>query len=153
MPVLVVAVVEAAMCAACTSIRATDGRVFSSGDEAVRASAAHDLGCGPDIVEVNNVGVDDNAEAVVDGCGWRATYRYSKAYGAHFGDKSEVVLVSRFPAGSGGPLAPSFSSSSPGRTSGAGCSKDTDCKGDRVCVRGQCADPPVRPATPAPSAQ
>jgi len=57
LPVLVVAVVEAAMCAACTSIRATDGRVFSSGDEAVRASAAHDLGCGPDIVEVNNVGV------------------------------------------------------------------------------------------------
>jgi hypothetical protein len=26
----------------------------------------------------------------------------------------------------------------------AGCSKDTDCKGDRICVRGQCTDPPAR---------
>jgi hypothetical protein len=28
--------------------------------------------------------------------------------------------------------------------SGTGCSKDTDCKGDRVCVQGQCADPAAR---------
>jgi hypothetical protein len=28
--------------------------------------------------------------------------------------------------------------------SGSGCSKDIDCKGDRVCVQGQCADPAAR---------
>jgi hypothetical protein len=36
-----------------------------------------------------------------------------------------------------------------------GCSKDTDCKGDRVCVRGECqagtAETPKRTATPDPS--
>ncbi len=32
--------------------------------------------------------------------------------------------------------------------SSAGCSKDTDCKGDRVCVQGQCADPLAKPVAP-----
>jgi hypothetical protein len=27
----------------------------------------------------------------------------------------------------------------------AGCTKDTDCKGERICVAGACADPPRRP--------
>ena len=26
----------------------------------------------------------------------------------------------------------------------SGCSKDTDCKGDRVCVKGECADPTAK---------
>ena len=30
----------------------------------------------------------------------------------------------------------------------AGCGKDTDCKGDRICVSGACTDPP--PRAPAP---
>jgi hypothetical protein len=25
-----------------------------------------------------------------------------------------------------------------------GCGKDTDCKGDRICVKGECVDPPAR---------
>jgi hypothetical protein len=25
-----------------------------------------------------------------------------------------------------------------------GCGKDTDCKGDRICVKGECVDPPPR---------
>lgn len=32
------------------------------------------------------------------------------------------------------------------------CSKDTDCKGDRVCVDGSCVDPAGLSATPAPAA-
>ena len=32
-----------------------------------------------------------------------------------------------------------------------GCTKDTDCKGDRVCQRGECVDPTPTP-TPAPPA-
>lgn len=31
----------------------------------------------------------------------------------------------------------------------AQCTKDTDCKGDRVCVNGTCSDPSTKPARPA----
>jgi outer membrane protein assembly factor BamB len=35
-----------------------------------------------------------------------------------------------------------------------GCGKDTDCKGHRVCVKGQCAEPPSRtPGTPSSTKQ
>ncbi len=33
----------------------------------------------------------------------------------------------------------------------AGCTKDVDCKGDRVCSRGECVDPPGPPAPTAPT--
>lgn len=33
----------------------------------------------------------------------------------------------------------------------AGCSKDTDCKGDRICDDGSCADPGLPPVTAKPS--
>jgi hypothetical protein len=105
------------------------------------------------LIEVTNVGHDDAAESVIDGCGWRATYRYNESPGPHFGDRSEVVLVSRFPSGAGGPLAPSSASSPTTPTSGAGCSKDTDCKGDRICVQGQCADPKAAAGAPTPTAR
>jgi hypothetical protein len=146
-------IVGAVMSAACTSVRATDGRVFASADEAARASAAHDLGCGPELVEVRTL----ERESVVDGCGWRATYRYVSP-GPHFGDKSDMVLVSRFPSGPGGQLAPSSASPSPPAGSEAGCAKDTDCKGDRICVQGQCAEPAgnapaAPPAAPTPGPQ
>ncbi|MEI7703082.1 MAG: hypothetical protein WCK73_00635 [Deltaproteobacteria bacterium] len=29
-----------------------------------------------------------------------------------------------------------------------GCGKDTDCKGDRICVKGECIDPPARRSAP-----
>jgi hypothetical protein len=140
----VAVVVGAAFWAGCTSVLATDGRVFSSGDEAVRASAAHDLGCGPELVVVRDL----EGESVVDGCGWRATYRYVSP-GPHFGDKSNIVLVSRFPSGSGGRAPPLAAPAPPPAGSAPGCSKDTDCKGDRVCAQGQCADPAVKAASPA----
>jgi len=43
------------------------------------------------------------------------------------------------------PLAPAAPavSASPCLT---GCGKDTDCKGDRICVKGECVDPPPRAA-------
>lgn len=31
----------------------------------------------------------------------------------------------------------------------AGCEKDTDCKGDRICVEAECVDPPTPTAMPA----
>lgn len=31
----------------------------------------------------------------------------------------------------------------------AGCTKDTDCKGDRICEAGQCVNPPATTAAPA----
>jgi hypothetical protein len=36
-------------------------------------------------------------------------------------------------------------------TSNGGCSKDTDCKGDRVCVQSQCTDAPARGVPSAPT--
>jgi hypothetical protein len=145
---LVAGVLGAAFWAGCTTVRATDGQSFSSGDEAVRASAAHDLGCGAAFLEVRNL----EGESVVEGCGWHATYRYVSP-GPHFGDKSDMVLVSRFPSGAGGQSATSPAASPPPPfTTGPGCSKDTDCKGDRVCVQGQCADPAVKSVPPSPAA-
>ena len=35
------------------------------------------------------------------------------------------------------------------RTRLPGCGKDTDCKGTRICVQGQCVDPPPRGAVVA----
>lgn len=32
-----------------------------------------------------------------------------------------------------------------------GCSKDTDCKGDRICVQAQCVNPTAKPPAPAPT--
>lgn len=32
-------------------------------------------------------------------------------------------------------------------TAPSGCSKDTDCKGERICVNGSCEDPPAEAPT------
>jgi hypothetical protein len=48
------------------------------------------------------------------------------------------------------PAAPSPASAAPGASATTpapcltGCGKDTDCKGDRICVKGACQDPPSR---------
>jgi hypothetical protein len=42
-------------------------------------------------------------------------------------------------AGMGAPMAPP--PGAPPAAGGGGCTKDTDCKGDRVCDRGQCVTP------------
>ena len=39
----------------------------------------------------------------------------------------------------------------PSPAAAAGCEKDTDCKGDRICVDGACADPTGPPATETPA--
>src|SRR5690606_14250867 len=33
----------------------------------------------------------------------------------------------------------------------SGCSKDIDCKGERICVAAQCVDPPLPPANASPN--
>ena len=43
------------------------------------------------------------------------------------------------PRPAGAPLAPAAPGPPP-----AGCAKDTDCKGDRICVQGACVDPQER---------
>ena len=41
--------------------------------------------------------------------------------------------------------APSAPAAAPAAASGfAGCGKDTDCKGDRICERGTCVNPPSK---------
>jgi TolB protein len=39
------------------------------------------------------------------------------------------------------PDPPSVAPPGPGQGPAGGCSKDTDCKGDRICVQGACVDP------------
>jgi hypothetical protein len=76
------------MCVACANlnVRATDGRVLSGTIPAVRVSAAHDLGCTPENVDVMHYSMNDvqwkqwdNAATtrewfVTDGCGRRLKY-------------------------------------------------------------------------------
>jgi hypothetical protein len=43
------------------------------------------------------------------------------------------------------PVAPAvLETATPAAPCFTGCGKDTDCKGDRVCVNGACQDPPAR---------
>jgi hypothetical protein len=43
------------------------------------------------------------------------------------------------------PVAPAaLETATPATPCFTGCGKDTDCKGDRVCVNGACQDPPAR---------
>jgi hypothetical protein len=42
------------------------------------------------------------------------------------------------------PAAPSPAAAAPAAPCLTGCGKDTDCKGDRICVNGACQDPPSR---------
>jgi len=42
------------------------------------------------------------------------------------------------------PEAPSPAAATPATPRLTGCGKDTDCKGDRICVNGACQDPPSR---------
>ena len=141
---LVAPVVGAALSAGCTTVRATDGTVVTAWSvpsvEGVRASAAHDLGCPAAAIHVTNVSTDADAhyanDLIAEGCGWSANYHVVATLGR---GEYEAVQVSR------SPLTPIVQA---GAGAGPGCSKDTDCKGDRVCVQGQCADPPSKIAPP-----
>jgi hypothetical protein len=140
-------VLGAGICASCTTVHATDGRVFTAWDvpsvEAVKASAAFDLRCPPGAIAVENVSTNSTYpnELVADGCGWRATYRVIPRVGR---GEYEAVQTSRYSSTLTAARGEATSKSGPG------CSKDTDCKGDRVCVQGQCADPAVKAASPSP---
>jgi hypothetical protein len=144
--VLVGAAWMSAGCAYPEMWTATDGTIFQ--DErrspsepvlALKASGAHDLPCAIDHV---SVGAEPGVWAV-SGCGWRVVYRV--VYGGRPNTIDErFVLVSRSPSTPGADQAAT--------NSGAGCSKDTDCKGERVCVQGQCADPKAASGSPAPTA-
>ncbi len=137
-----------------------DGRVFQSGtaalsangaayDQALKASAAHDLPCPIDKVSVDPAPLS----GALIGCGWRVVYREvdgpegQVVHGQLIVEDKRLALLSR------SPLTPRGDQPAP--TSESGCSKDTDCKGDRICAQGQCADPAVKvaPSSSAPSAR
>ena len=113
---------------------ATDGTKFDSdGREdrslyAIAASGQHDLSC-----PVVQPAWLSHADYMAEGCGQRALYRleYWVAESAAAPATGHVLLLSRFTLGDGG---------SPVNTS-AGCAKDVDCKGARICVKGDCVDP------------
>jgi hypothetical protein len=47
------------------------------------------------------------------------------------------------------PAHPAPPTTTPPPAAPAGCAKDTDCKGDRICQAGACTDPVRRPEPPA----
>ena len=57
-----------------------------------------------------------------------------------------VVVPAPAPAPAAAVLAPSpeVAPPPPATPCLTGCGKDTDCKGDRICVKGACQDPPSR---------
>jgi len=77
------------------SVRATDGSVSRDMAAAVRASAAHDFGCGAEAIDVKDVSVDATYEFVAAGCGSRATYRVP-VHSIY--ETADVVQMSRSPA-------------------------------------------------------
>ncbi len=74
-------------------VRATDGSVQPDMTAAVRASAAHDLSCTKEVVEVRNLSANGVYEFGAEGCGGRAAYRISTT------EPHEAVLVSRSQSG------------------------------------------------------
>jgi hypothetical protein len=163
----VVVIIGGASCLGCfaytvqESYTATDGMVFRSdiakgtdqiltartggvpADQAMKASGAHDLPC-----PIDKVSVDPPGVWAASGCGWRVVYRL---VGAQTVNGHLIVEGQRFVLLSRSPLTPEGDHDA--TTIAAGCSKDTDCKGDRVCVQGQCADPKAAPGSPAPTAR
>jgi hypothetical protein len=123
--------------------------------DAVQASAAHDIPC--PISQVKAHWAKDH-DYVAEGCGTRINYTTKQKFAVPW----RVTLVSRAKLdGTATPVA--TASAATAATVGAtpattgtvasappagGCSKDTDCKGDRICVEAACVDPPPRPVQP-----
>ena len=136
---------------------ATDGSIHEAwggaghGAAAAIASAVHDLPC----PRASIVAIDD---LTLEGCGQRVTYRAVAQNIAtppghqRITDGRRYMLVGRIPI-SGAVASATPPPSMPPASSAPGCLKDTDCKGDRVCVQGQCADPKAAPGSPAPTAR
>jgi hypothetical protein len=134
-------------CPAPIYYQATTGRTYPGESERKAAfeSAAYDLRCGSDSISVlaTSYATDSWVAAMVptqlEGCGQHVTYQVRCGR-----DPPDDHFVCHYALAGRTPIA------APATTpAGAGCSKDTDCKGDRVCVQGQCADP-VKP-TPSPT--
>jgi hypothetical protein len=73
---------------------------------------------------------------------WTAECRGKRYYCSAVGGESVDVSCNEDTASAGGGEAAAAPSV------GVGCSYDTQCKGDRICVQGQCVSPPPPPAPP-----
>jgi hypothetical protein len=114
---------------------ATDGSIHEAWGDAAQggaaiASAAHDLPCErASIVAIDNL--------TLEGCGQRVTYKSVDRFVAttppgrfRITTSRRYTLVGRVPLP--GAATPSPAPSSAPTSAGSGCSKDTDCKGDRA---------------------
>jgi hypothetical protein len=108
-------------------------------EEAVRVSGAHDLACSRDRVSIQTPpsGSRGPTERMADGCGQRVMYRFACETDSATIQRCEVVLTGRFSLSP--PRRPPASPPAP--PPATGCAKDVDCKGDRICVKGECTNP------------
>ncbi len=150
-----------------TNNKTYDGTGASNHDfsDAVQASGAHDIPC--PITDVKAHWVKDH-DYVAEGCGIRINYvtrqkfavpwrvvvaSRAKLDGTPLPATSAPVAASAAPAPAStgtvasAPPASTSPAASPA-TSAGGCSKDTDCKGERICVASACVDPPPKPVQP-----
>jgi hypothetical protein len=117
--------------------------------DAVQASGAHDIPC--PITQVTAHWVKEH-EWVAEGCGQRIDYIAKHKFAVPW--KISLQSRAKLPAGSAplpatappSSVAPAVSPTSPGVGAG-GCSKDVDCKGERICVNAMCVDPPPKPVS------
>lgn len=84
-----------------------------------------------------------------EGSGYASAVRHLRRLVASYGADT-VLITGESPNGqavAGEGYACSGSATPPATTaSPSGCDKDTDCKGDRICVERQCVSPPTSPA-------
>ena len=133
--------------ATATNSKTYAGTGVTSADfsDAVQASGAHDIPC--PITQVTAHWVKEH-EWVAEGCGERIDYVAKHKFAVPW----QITLASRAkipgstaPAPTTATTAASPTPVTPTPANAGGCSKDTDCKGERICINAMCVDPPPKP--------
>src|SRR2546426_1812540 len=100
-------------------------------------------------------GPADRGTTMVVGLGWAAISAASAAYGfvhTNACRQAKDELYARLSSPQSRTYAASAMTTMPIESTGGGCEKDLDCKGERICERHQCVFPGAVPASARPEA-
>lgn len=120
--------------------------LFLSGCATLQDVSSGQTGCTPEEIAISNDKVGWATRT------WTATCR-GQAYmcSAHQGGNNSTAQVSCTPRQEA-VAAKSVAPAAAPAPSTAGCTYDTQCKGDRICVKSECVDPTPASGTPQPAA-